>query len=134
MNVLVVSSITQTIIGLHIHGPAYIGESASVLVPLIFAQSSGNYFVTVPANFASLANSGQLYLNVHTNAWPNGEIRGQIYPLGQICPLQPSTTGAVAATTGSTGSSGSTTHATSASSSLTCSIVVILSMIALLPF
>ncbi|MBF0497010.1 MAG: CHRD domain-containing protein [Deltaproteobacteria bacterium] len=65
----------------HIHDGA-VGVNGPIIVPL---QGDGQT-MTIPAGsvltdsqFTSFMNGG-LYLNVHTTAFPNGEIRGQIYP------------------------------------------------------
>lgn len=65
----------------HIH-EAPVGKSGPVVVPL---EKKGDTY-TVPegaklteAQFASY-KAGKLYVNVHTAAHPDGEIRGQIKP------------------------------------------------------
>ncbi|MBF0552163.1 MAG: CHRD domain-containing protein [Deltaproteobacteria bacterium] len=67
--------------GAHIHSGA-VGVNGPIIVPLVIDGQS----ITVPAGagltdsqFNSFMNGG-LYLNVHTSAFPDGEIRGQIYP------------------------------------------------------
>ena len=81
----------------HIHGPAAAGANAGVLLGLC---SSGNspdcatgtvngILVSDAASNASsvsfdslmvLLGNGNAYVNVHTSAFPGGEIRGQITP------------------------------------------------------
>ena len=81
----------------HIHGPAAAGANAGVLLGL---SSSGNspdcatgtvngILVSDAASNASsvsfdslmvLLGNGNAYVNVHTSAFPGGEIRGQITP------------------------------------------------------
>jgi hypothetical protein len=62
----------------HFHGPAEPGKNAGVVVPLkeIGASFSGNADLT-DAQAADLL-AGRWYLNVHTQANPGGEIRGQV--------------------------------------------------------
>ena len=59
----------------HLHGPADATDNAGVLVPL---DVSGEGEVTLTAEQAELLASGLVYVNVHTEAHPDGEIRGQI--------------------------------------------------------
>jgi CHRD domain len=67
----------------HIHEGAY-GENGPAIVPLNKADATT---WTVPANtrlteaqYASYLDKG-LYVNVHSNAHPNGEIRAQLGPI-----------------------------------------------------
>jgi hypothetical protein len=62
----------------HFHGPAEPGKNAGVVVPLkeTGASFSGNADLT-DAQAADLL-AGRWYLNVHTQANPGGEIRGQV--------------------------------------------------------
>jgi hypothetical protein len=67
--------------GAHIHGPAGPGQNAGVLVPFTNVATSpitGEARIT-PEQLGQLS-SGQWYVNVHTAANPNGEIRGQLRP------------------------------------------------------
>ncbi len=60
----------------HIHGPAPPGTNASVAVGLPLGQLSDFPIALTPAQVQQL-KAGLLYLNVHTTAFQNGEIRGQ---------------------------------------------------------
>lgn len=60
----------------HIHGPAPAGTTASVLFPIPTGQISDFHISLSPAQVQDLKN-GQLYINVHSGNFPNGEIRGQ---------------------------------------------------------
>jgi uncharacterized repeat protein (TIGR01451 family) len=60
----------------HIHGPAMTGSNAGVLFPLPLGQVNDFQISLTPQQVADLKN-GLLYVNVHTNNFPNGEIRGQ---------------------------------------------------------
>lgn len=63
----------------HFHGPAEPGKNAGVVVPLA-GNAPGAYEGTATLNDAQAADlaAGRLYVNVHTAANPNGEIRGQV--------------------------------------------------------
>jgi hypothetical protein len=67
----------------HIHeGP--VGVSGPIIFPLLEASyaGSGTWSTTVTLTDAQLATlrAGNYYFNVHSVAYPNGEIRGQIKP------------------------------------------------------
>jgi len=68
----------------HIHGPAMPGVPANVLVPLATPSgTSGTLSGSVslaPTNVIAVL-AGQTYINIHTAANPNGEVRGQIWPV-----------------------------------------------------
>lgn len=65
----------------HIHGPAPRGVDAptSVLHTLNFVDgvASGTWTGITGSQLSYLAK-GELYVNIHTSAWPLGELRGQI--------------------------------------------------------
>jgi len=72
---------------LHIHGPAFLGQNAGVLIPLTEYVTSwedgavyGTTFVCVAVNSTTVGFmlSERTYINFHTSAFPSGEIRGQI--------------------------------------------------------
>ena len=63
----------------HFHGPAASGANAGVMVPIAAPLTSpikGTATLT-DAQMADL-ESGKVYANVHTQANPGGEIRGQV--------------------------------------------------------
>lgn len=61
----------------HIHGPAGPGVSAPVLFPLPTGNFS-DFLIALTASDVTNLKNGMLYVNVHSNNFPNGEIRGQI--------------------------------------------------------
>jgi len=63
----------------HFHGPAPAGENAGVAAPItITGQPTDNGVVTLTAVQMDDLMAGRWYVNVHTAANPNGEIRGQM--------------------------------------------------------
>ena len=72
------SGLTGEATGAHFHGPAEVGKTAGVAVPLPSAKTplEGSAVLT-DAQAADLAQ-GKWYVNVHTAANPDGEIRGQV--------------------------------------------------------
>jgi hypothetical protein len=63
----------------HFHGPAMAGENAGVAVPLtgnLASPITGTAILTA-AQAAELI-AGKWYVNLHTAANPDGEIRGQV--------------------------------------------------------
>ena len=64
----------------HFHGPAAIGVSGPVEVPVTAAASPFDGKATLTDAQAKDLMASKLYINVHTAANPNGEIRGQVVP------------------------------------------------------
>lgn len=60
----------------HIHGPAAEGENAAPVIDLSGSMDEGSAEID-DAQIEEL-ESGMYYVNVHTEANPDGEIRGQI--------------------------------------------------------
>lgn len=63
----------------HFHGPAAIGANAGVALALhmpLTSPQEGRATLT-PAQAAALL-AGKWYANIHSSAYPNGEIRGQL--------------------------------------------------------
>jgi hypothetical protein len=82
----------------HLHGLAPVGSNAGVIFGLTFTFGatsgtfSGNGILT-PAQITGALN-GETYVNIHTQAFPGGEIRGQVVPepssialIGLVAPL-----------------------------------------------
>jgi len=65
----------------HIHRAAK-GENGPVVIPLIVGPSPMIY-MSAPLTSAEEADlkNGLYYVNIHTEAYPNGEIRGQLIQL-----------------------------------------------------
>lgn len=67
----------------HFHGPATTAQSAGVVFGIAGAGgTSGTIVGTWPIDATNLArlNAGLLYINVHSQVYPGGEIRGQVLP------------------------------------------------------
>ncbi len=72
------SGLTGDAVAAHFHGPASPGQDAPVEVPLNVGPSplQGSAILT-PAQEKDLLD-GDIYINIHTQANPKGEIRGQV--------------------------------------------------------
>ncbi|MEJ0049834.1 MAG: CHRD domain-containing protein [Methylovirgula sp.] len=72
------SGLTGTAVAAHFHGPAAPGKDAPVEVPVTIGPSplQGSATLT-PAQEKDLLD-GNVYFNIHTQANPKGEIRGQV--------------------------------------------------------
>lgn len=63
----------------HFHGPADTGVNAGVVLPLTGSLASPiKGEATLTAAQAADLSAGKWYLNIHTGAHPDGEIRGQL--------------------------------------------------------
>ncbi|GAA2849218.1 CHRD domain-containing protein [Aminobacter aminovorans] len=60
----------------HFHGPAAVGENADPVVDISSSVASGSADLT-DQQMADL-QAGKWYLNLHTQKFPDGEIRGQV--------------------------------------------------------
>jgi hypothetical protein len=60
----------------HFHGPAAAGENAGPVVDIFGAIASGSADIT-DQHLADL-QAGKWYLNIHTEKFPDGELRGQV--------------------------------------------------------
>lgn len=63
----------------HFHGPAAAGENAPPMVPIsgdLASPLKGS--ATLTDEQAAALTDGKVYFNLHTEAHPDGEIRGQI--------------------------------------------------------
>jgi CHRD domain len=58
----------------HFHGPAPAGKNAGVMIPISSLEGSA----TLTDAQAKALMDGEMYVNVHTEAYKDGEIRGQL--------------------------------------------------------
>jgi hypothetical protein len=73
------SNLTGPVTAAHFHGPAEMGKNADPVVPLegdLASPLKGSATLT-DAQTADL-QAGKYYINLHTAAHPDGEIRGQV--------------------------------------------------------
>lgn len=76
---LSVSGLSGPPVAAHFHGPAAAGENAGVAAPInVTGQPTDNGAVTLTSAQMDDLLAGRWYVNVHTAANPNGEIRGQM--------------------------------------------------------
>ncbi|MCA1594501.1 MAG: PQQ-dependent sugar dehydrogenase, partial [Acidobacteria bacterium] len=61
----------------HIHGPALPGTTAAVLIDLPAGGNFNDFPITLTPQQVRDLKAGLLYINVHSSAFPAGEIRGQ---------------------------------------------------------
>lgn len=71
------SDLSGPVTAAHIHGPAGPGQNAPPLVPLQPARTITGQLRLTPEQYTQL-QSGQWYVNLHTTAHPQGEVRGQL--------------------------------------------------------
>ena len=72
-------NLTGPLTGAHFHGPAGLGNNAAVVHPIARdGQTPLTGSVTLTDAQMAELQRGQWYVNVHTAANPNGEIRGQM--------------------------------------------------------
>lgn len=66
--------------GAHVHGPALPGVNAGILFELAYDNAARTFEGTFTMNADQMAYflAGELYINLHSAAYPGGEIRGQI--------------------------------------------------------
>jgi hypothetical protein len=73
------SGLLATETAAHIHGPAAAGAAAGVIFPLPLGSPKIGTVGPLNVIQEGWLNAGLLYVNVHTQTFPGGEIRGQIY-------------------------------------------------------
>jgi hypothetical protein len=72
------SGLTGDATAAHFHGPAAPTENADPVVDISASLASGSADLT-DQQLADL-QAGKWYLNIHTEKFPDGEIRGQVEP------------------------------------------------------
>ena len=72
------SGLTGDATGAHFHGPADAGANADVAVPIEDPKSGAKGSATLTDAQATDLMAGKYYVNVHTAAHADGEIRGQV--------------------------------------------------------
>jgi hypothetical protein len=73
------SGLSGAVTGAHFHGPAEAGAKASVAIPItgdMLSPIKGE--ATITAEQKTQLLDGKWYVNLHTAANPDGEIRGQV--------------------------------------------------------
>jgi uncharacterized repeat protein (TIGR01451 family) len=85
------SGLSSAQTGAHIHGPAAVGVPGAILFPLPNSQVNDFTIALSPGQATDLKN-GLWYVNVHTNNFINGEIRGQLSGLPTASSIQTSAT------------------------------------------
>lgn len=68
--------------GAHVHGPAPAGANAGILFALVYDNQTRTFegTFTLDQEQMSYFLENELYINLHSAAFPSGEIRGQITP------------------------------------------------------
>jgi hypothetical protein len=72
------SGLSGTATAAHFHGPADPGANAGVQVPITDLESPSEGAATLTDAQATDLAAGKWYVNVHTEKFPDGEIRGQV--------------------------------------------------------
>ncbi len=70
--------LTGPLIGAHIHGPADPGTNAGIMLPFGSLESPIEGSAMLNEEQAKQLLDGGLYVNLHTEAHPGGELRGQL--------------------------------------------------------
>lgn len=74
------SGLSGPIVAAHFHGPAAIGRNGGIAVGITIGSAPGVFEGTATISDAQAADllAGRWYVNLHTAAYPAGEIRGQV--------------------------------------------------------
>ena len=94
---VVFSGLVGVEVAAHIHGPAPVGINAGVIFPFPLGSPKMGTFGPLNAIQEADLNAGLMYVNIHSNLFPGGEIRGQIFldPIGCSVPVEDRTWGAI---------------------------------------
>jgi len=72
------SGLSGPVVGAHFHGPSEPGKNAGIALPFKSVQSPIEGSATLTDAQAADLLAGKWYANIHTNANPGGELRGQL--------------------------------------------------------
>lgn len=72
------SGLSGAAIGAHIHGPADSGANAGIVIPFPRTDSPIEGSIQLTDSQAQELLAGRMYVNIHTEAHPGGEIRGNL--------------------------------------------------------
>jgi hypothetical protein len=72
------ADLTGPALGAHFHGPSEQGKNAGIVLPFKSAQSPIEGTATLTENQVADLLAGKWYANIHTQANPGGELRGQM--------------------------------------------------------
>ena len=78
-------SVSTVLTAAHLHGPATTSQTAPPLVDLDFSRATGtnsffNGSVVLDNTEEGYLKAARLYINLHSDQFPNGELRGQLSP------------------------------------------------------
>ena len=74
------SGLSGTVSAAHFHGPAKVGENAGPMIPITQLDSPMKGSSPLTEDQSKALTGGEMYINVHTVKYPDGEIRGQLAP------------------------------------------------------
>jgi hypothetical protein len=74
------SGLSGAVTAAHFHGPAKEGENAGPMITINQPDSPMKGSATLTADQFKALTGGEMYVNVHTAKYPDGEIRGQLAP------------------------------------------------------
>lgn len=77
--------IEDDVVGMHFHGPASTTENAPVIIDITPPATNRGYTGSVSGTTRALTDAeeedlldGLWYVNIHSNTYPDGELRGQL--------------------------------------------------------
>ena len=74
------SGLSGNVTAAHFHGPAKEGENAGPMITIKQLDSPMKGSATLTQDQSEALTGGEMYINVHTAKYPDGEIRGQLAP------------------------------------------------------
>ena len=78
---IIYSGLSGPVTAAHFHGPAGKGENAGPMVTIKQLDSPMKGSATLTEDQVKALTGGQVYVNVHTAKYPDGEVRGQLAPV-----------------------------------------------------